>query len=47
MEQVGGVYAITVFEQELVQPLPLVTVTVYVPPVVTVIHCVVAPVLHR
>ena len=47
MLQVGSEYASTVFEQLLVQPLAFVTVTEYVPPEVTVIHCVVAPVLQE
>jgi hypothetical protein len=38
---------VKVLEQELVQPLLLVIVTVYVPAVFSVTHCEVAPVLQR
>ncbi len=49
MLQVGPGVTVTVAEQELLQPLALVTVTVYVVVTVgfTVIDAVVAPVLHR
>ena len=49
MLQAGSGFTVTVFEQELVHPCALVTVTVYVVVVVglTVMDAVVAPVLHR
>ena len=47
IEQLGGVLTVTVLLQLLVHPLELVTVTEYVPVEPTVIHCVVAPVLHK
>ena len=47
IEQTGKSYAVTVLLQLLVQPFAFVTVTEYVPPEVTVIHCVVALVLHK
>ena len=46
MLQVRVLFAHTVAVQVLLQPLPLVMVTVNVP-APTVIHCVVAPVLHK
>ena len=46
IEQVGGVYGVTVLLHVLLHPFASVMVTLYVPAVLTVIHCVVAPVLH-
>ena len=43
----GNEYAIIVLLQLLVQPSPFVTVTVNVPAVDVVMHCVVAPVFQR
>ena len=45
--QIGPGLTVTVLVQTLLHPLWLVTVTVYVPAVVTVIQLVVAPVLHK
>ena len=44
--QTGAGLTITETLQLLVQPAPLVMVTEYVPAVVAVKHCVLAPVLH-
>ena len=44
--QTGNPLTVTVFEQVLVHPAALVTLTVYVPAVFTVMHLVVAPLLH-
>ena len=44
---VGKAFTVTVVGDEAVkQPLTLVTVTLYVPPILTVIACVIAPLLH-
>ena len=47
IKQLGSAFTISVLLQLLEHPLASVTVTVYVPAVLTVIHCVVAPVLHK
>ena len=47
MVQPGSCLTVIVLLQVLLQPLESVTVTEYVPPAFTVIHCVVAPVLHE
>jgi hypothetical protein len=47
MEQVETWFTIKAWLQLLVQPFASVVVTVYVPAVLKVIHCVVAPVLHK
>lgn len=47
MTQFGSELATTVLLQMLLQPLELVTVTVYVPATFTVMQLVVAPVLHK
>ena len=47
IETFGGLFTDTTLLQELVQPLVFVIVTEYVPALVAVIHCVLAPVLHK
>jgi hypothetical protein len=47
IRQLGSGFTVNALLHELVQPLLLVVVTVYVPAAFTVIHCVVAPVLHK
>ena len=47
IEQLGGALTVTVMLQLLEHPLEFVTVTVYVPEAVTVLHCVVAPPFHK
>jgi hypothetical protein len=47
IKQLGRALTVNALLHELVQPLLLVVVTVYVPAAFTVIHCVVAPVLHK
>ena len=47
MVQTGPVLTVTVALQTLLQPPVYVTVTEYVPAVLTVMQFVVAPVLHR
>lgn len=47
MEQMGLGLTVNVWLQDEVHPLASVMVTVYVPAVLTLIHLVVAPVLHR
>jgi hypothetical protein len=47
IKQLGRELTVNALLHELVQPLLLVVVTVYVPAVLKVTHCVVAPVLHK
>lgn len=47
MTQTGGFLALIVLLHVLVHPIEFVIVTVKVPAVFTVIHCVVAPVFHE
>ena len=47
MVQTGPVLTVTVLLQTLLQPVELVTVTEYVPAVLTVTQRDVAPVLHK
>ena len=47
ISHIGNGYITGVLSHVLVQPFAFVTVTEYVPPEVTVIHCEVAPVLHK
>ncbi len=47
IKQDGNGFMVSVLLQLLLHPLPSVTVTEYVPAELTVIHCVVAPVLHK
>jgi len=47
IEQFGLLLTLSFLVQLLVQPFELVVVTVYVAAMLTVMHCVVAPVLHK
>ena len=47
IEQFGGLFTVIILLHVLLQPLELVTVTEYVPALVTVMHWVVAPVFHE